>query len=130
MLYDTEVGEMITDRNETLPVKDTDLDTDLDNENLLVLKKRYSKGHARYVHGVHFTKEYLSCPTKTRLKEKVTGRNIYDLAMTVIRNVKNTGAVAEKWLDDGKTLPSGKSWDDLYDHVISKSSKIFNEKSN
>ena len=33
-------------------------------------------------------------------------------------------------MDDGEALPSGKSWDDLYDHVISKSSEISNEKSN
>ena len=33
-------------------------------------------------------------------------------------------------MDDGEVLPSGKSWDDLYDHIISKSTEISNEKSN
>ena len=59
-LYDTEVSGIITNRNTTLLGDDTDLD----NGNILILKKRYSKGHARYIHGVHFTKEFISCPTK------------------------------------------------------------------
>ena len=42
MLHDNEVDEMITDRNATLPTEDTDLD----DGNLFVLKKRYYKGHS------------------------------------------------------------------------------------
>ena len=60
----------------------------------------------------------------------MTGRNIYDVAMTCLKNIKKESTIAVEWLDDGETLPSGKSWDDLYDHIISKSCEISNEKSN
>ena len=50
--------------------------------------------------------------------------------MTLVRNIKKASAIAEEWLDDKVYLPSGKSWEDLYEHVISKSSEISNEKSN
>ena len=70
----------------------------------------------------------LSCPTKSRLSEIVIGRNIYNLVFAVIYNLKKSSAMADEWLDDGETLPSGKSWEDLYDHVLSNSREISNDK--
>jgi len=39
---------------------------------------------------------------------------------------KKTIVIAEEWLIDGE-LPSGKTWEDLYAHILSEGSKI-NEK--
>ena len=60
LLYNTEAGDVITNRDLLLPKEDN---TQLDDGEILVLKKRYSNGHARYVRGIHFTKESISCPT-------------------------------------------------------------------
>ena len=123
-LYDTEEGEQVTDRDSSVPA---DIAND-DDGKLFILKKRYSGGASTYVRGVHFNTESLSCPTKARLSEKVRGRNIFDLALTLVRNLKKAGAIADQWLDDGGNLPSGRTWDDLYDHVASKTIEISGEK--
>ena len=99
-----------------------------DNGEVFVLKQRYSGPSQRYVRGVHFTKQSLSCSTKVRLTKKVCGRSMSHLALLVIRNLKKAGAVADEWIDDGGGLPSGKTWDDLYDHVISNTYEISTEK--
>ena len=92
------------------------------------MKERYGQSNVRFILGKHFTRSSLSSPTKARLKEKVTGRYIYDLALTVIKNLKKASSIAEEWLDDDGNLPSGKNWDDLYDYVISQSHEISKEK--
>ena len=56
------------------------------------------------------------------------GRNIYDLELTLIRHLKKAGAIADKWLDDGGNFLSGRTWDDLYNHVVSKTHEISGEK--
>ena len=81
----------------------------------------------RFVSGVDFTVESLSVPTKVRIAEKITGRNIYDLAILSFRNIKKAMALATEWLNNGD-LPSGQTWDDLYSHLYLKSDEISNEK--
>ena len=85
------------------------------NCDLLVLKTRFSLSN-HYIAGVHFTVNSLSAPTKARPMDKITGRNIYDLAMSTIRNIKKAMAVTDEFLNNGD-LPSGQTWDDLYHHL-------------
>ena len=117
-LYDIEKSPLVTDRDTADATESTAPD------DIYVLKQRYSTSHMRFVRGKHFNKESLSAPTKARLKERVTGRNIYDLALQMIRNLKKASALADEWLDTEGNVPSGKTWEDLYDHVLSKSNDI------
>ena len=82
-LYTRENPCTITDRNtgtdDTVNTNDAGV--------ILVLKSRYSN-NKRYVAGINFTIDSLSSPTKKRLGEKITGRNIYDLALATIKNIK------------------------------------------
>ena len=112
----------------------TDIDTDIsqdptrdDNGTIFVIKEHYAGSGSRFVRDKHFTKASVVAPTKARPTEKVTGRNIIDLAQTVIRNLKKSCAMAEEWLNNGQ-LPSGKTWDDLYHHILSRSSEVSNER--
>ena len=77
------------------------------------------KTNMRFVSGTHFNKMSLSAPTKNKLTEKITGRNVLDLAKLALKNVKKAIVIAEEWLTDGE-LPSGRSYDDLYAHILSK----------
>ena len=72
-----------------------------------MLKSRFSLAN-KWIGGVHFTVESLSAPTKDRPTEKITGRNIYDLAMATIHNIKKAMAVADEFLNNGD-LPSGQT---------------------
>uniref|UniRef100_A0A6U5L0F0 Uncharacterized protein n=1 Tax=Corethron hystrix TaxID=216773 RepID=A0A6U5L0F0_9STRA len=122
-LFTIELSSNVTDRNvAAIPSSQNSADG-----SLFYLKNRYCTAKARFLRGKHFTKESLSSPTKTRPQDKITGRNVYDLAQSTLRNLKKVTAMAEEWLDDGK-LPSGRSWDDLYDHLISKSDEMSKEK--
>ena len=71
----------------------------------------------RYISGKHFTNSSIAAPSKTKPNDKVTGRSLIDLARTTLRNVKKAVVAAEEWLAGGD-LPSGKTWDDLYAHVL------------
>ena len=119
-LYDKEAPPTITDRN-------TQNASGNDDCNILVLKARFNEGN-RFVAGTNFNIATLSAPTKKRITELISGRNIYDLAMTALRNIKKALALAGEWLNDGD-LPSGQSWDDLYLHLFEKGCEISKEKS-
>ena len=120
--------------NKENPVQVTDRDTqsadavyaDVDDY-VLVLKDCFSEDQ-RYIAGRNFTIDSLSSPTKKRMNEKITGRNIYDLAMSTIKNVKKAMAIADEWLQDGK-IPSGACWEDLCQHIISETHLISSKKS-
>jgi hypothetical protein len=62
---------------------------------IYVLKKRYAQSNQRYICGKHVTKESLSSPTKANINDKVTGQYIYNLALTVIRNLKKVSAIGK-----------------------------------
>ena len=83
----------------------------------LMLHSRFCHDGCQYIVGKHFNIQTLSSPAKTKLDEKITGRNIYDLAIITLRNLKKATAFAEEWLNGGD-LPSGNTWDDLYSHLI------------
>ena len=72
----------------------------------------------------------LSAPTKAWLNKKVTGQNIYNLALQMVRNLKKVIALADQWLAKDDNLPSGNTWNDLNDYVFSKSTEISKEKNN
>ena len=78
-LYDFEEAGNVTDR-------DTQQSSGGTGGELLVLKTRFSLSN-HWVAGVHFNVYSLSAPTKARPNDKITGRNIYDLAMATVRNV-------------------------------------------
>ena len=77
----------------------------------------------KFISGTHFTNEILRCPTKNMSSDKCSGRFLLDLAKSTITNIKNAVVLAEEWLDDG-ALPSGKSWEDLYAHLLSRHADI------
>lgn len=118
-LYDTEEVGQVTNRDTQQSSADT-------GGELLVLKSRFSWSN-KWIAGVHFTVESLSAPTKARPTEKITGRNIYNLAMATIRNIKKAMAVADEFLNNGD-LPSGQTWDNLYHHLYEKGDDISKEK--
>lgn len=117
--------------NETIDDAET---CDVNETQQVLLKQRYGKDgkeshySPRYIRGEHFTVELLSSPTKSKVNEKATGRYIYDLAMSTLRNLKKAKALAEQYLDGNGHLPSGKCWDDLYSFLHDKSSEISTEK--
>ena len=123
LLYNIESSGQVTDIDADIsqdPTRD-------DNGTVFVIKEHYAGSGSRFVPGKYFTKETVVAPTKARQTEKVTGCNIMELAQTVIRNVKKNCAMVEEWLDNGQ-LPSGKTWDDLYHHILSRSSEVSNER--
>ena len=98
------------------------------NGSIFVLKQRYAKHNVQFVRGQHFTKEPLSAPMKARIYQKSTSRNVFELAQSTLRYLKKAIAFAEEFLDGG-SLPSGKNWDDLYDHLLDKVDELSKEKS-
>ena len=46
--------------------------------------------------GTHFNKMSLSAPTKNELNEKITGRNVIDLAKNSLRNLNKAIIIAEE----------------------------------
>ena len=99
---------MLYDIKPPTPVTDCNTEESIDDASVFVLKERYGQSNVRFILGKHFTKSSLSSPTKARLEEKVTGRYIYDLALTVINFLKKASSIAEEWLDDDGNLSSGK----------------------
>ena len=123
LLYDIKSKGQVTDRDANVnqnPTPDN-------NHTEFVIKEHFGGNGSCFVKGKHFNKESLVAPTKARKNEKVTGRNILDLALTVIQNVKKGCAMADEFMDNGQ-LPSGKSWDDLYQHILSRSGEISKER--
>ena len=112
---------VLTDRNHQN-------DDDQSNK-AFVVKSLFSKVDdiSNYTANVNFTIESLSAPTKSKLKEKITGRNIIDLASTALKNLKKAIAIVQEFLLDGE-LPSGTTWDDLYQFVLSKNNEIHDGK--
>lgn len=76
---------------------------------------------------MHFTVEILSAPTKAGPTENITGGNIYDLAMSKIRNIKKAMTVVDKFLNNGE-LPLGQTWDNIYHHLYEKGNDISKDK--
>ena len=72
---------------------------------------------------VHFDKKILCCPIKITTSEKYSGQYILDNARVALKNVKKEIGMSKEWLNSGE-LPSGKSWHDLYDHILSRADKI------
>ena len=106
--------------------RDADISNEDTNDEILVLKHIYAN-EKRYVAGEDLTVQLLSAPTKARLSESITGRNIYDLARSSLKHLKKAIALADDWLNNGE-LPSGNTWDDLYSHLYDKSDDISGEK--
>ena len=71
----------------------------------------------------YFTVETLCCPLKNKSLETCSGRYILNNERLALRNIKKAIVIAEEWLNDGE-LPSGKTWDDLYAHVLSEGNNI------
>lgn len=116
-LYDKEII-IVTDRN-------TATDTSTAPNNKLVLKQMFhckNSAH-RFVSGTHFSEEILCCPQKNTTSEKCSGRYILDNARLALRYIKKAIVIAEEWLNDGE-LPSDKSWEEMYEHLLSCSNEI------
>ena len=114
----------------------TDRDTDSNEVNTpntckLVLKPLFSNSAlltstTNFISKFHYDETVLSCPHKKVTDEKCSGRYIIDNARICIKHIKKAIVIADECLDDGG-LPSGRSWDDLYSHILSEYKQI-NEK--
>ena len=113
-IYDTSDDFLVTDRNaEPSAILDSQK-----GSHRLVVKDIFNKSENafRFVSGVHFTKDTVASASKSTI-EKCSGRTIIELGKNVLKNIKKASVIADEWLNDGD-LPSGKSYDDLYAHVV------------
>ena len=113
-IYDTSDDFLVTDQNAELSII---LDTQK-NGRCLVVKELFNKGenYFRFVSGIHFTTDNVALPSKSKI-EKCSGWIIIELGKNIIKHIKKTAGIADEWLNDGD-LPSDKSFDALYAHVI------------
>jgi len=122
-MYDVKGTTIVTDRDETGPAA---LDLSVGGTNhQLVLKHIFSPSDTpyRFTAGYHFSKEVLACPTKNLRSEKCSGRYLFDLAKAALANIQKAAVVAKGWMDGGE-LPSGRTYDDLYAHLLARSHDI------
>ena len=80
-LFDIDEVRHIIKRNTPHTHVDTEKDT-------IVLKEIFLLDAKYFVAGTHFNIKSLSAPTKARLDQKVTGRNVFDLAFLTLKNLK------------------------------------------
>ena len=105
---------MVTDYN-TEPANILDTQK---NSCRLVVKELFNKGDNafRFVSSIHFTKDTVASPSKSKI-EKCSSQTIIELGKNVLNNILKDAVIADKWLNDGE-LPSSKTFDNLYAHVI------------
>ena len=128
-LSDVKKSPQVTDRiTRSASTRSAPLSESDQNGSIFVLNQRYAKHNVQFVRGQHFTKESLSAPTKARIDQEITGRNVLELTQSTLGNLKKAIAFADEFLDSG-SLPSGKNWDDLYDYLLEKIEELSKEKS-
>ena len=69
--------------------------------------------------GQYFTTTKTGSPSKTKCEEKATSHTVIYLAKLSLKYVKEAVVRAEEFIYGGD-LPAGKTWDDLYTHVVLK----------
>ena len=70
-----------------------------------------------YKSDIHFDLRMILSPSKTKLKDKCSGRFLWDLSRAAICNIKKAAIIADEWLVNNDT-PSGTNWEDLYHHLL------------
>jgi hypothetical protein len=100
---------------ETINVTDENAST---NEVLVLKEVLHRQKNVRYTVGEHITERLVSSSTLkgTNLVEGRTIKNNSELAK---RNAVKCIAFAKIWMNGKDELPSGQTWDDLYEHVYS-----------
>ena len=116
-IYDIGVN-VVTDRNTACIDDATIVEPSSSSTNKLVVKEYFNpiNNGCHYTAGVHFNSDTVSASSKSST-DKCAGRSIIELGKIVLKNVKKAVVIAEEWLNNGE-LPSGKTWDDLYAHII------------
>jgi len=111
---------------ESVTVSITDKD-DKAGSSRLKLKSIFScEPKKTYYCGEDFKLEYLSLKARKLDSGLIVGRNIFDMAKLVIKNVKKAMAFGKEFVqkkgnnDDDWTLSSGMTLDDLVEHVLSQ----------
>ena len=74
----------------------------------LVLKSLFKKldNVNNHTTKVYFTVESLLAPNKSKLNEKVTGKNIVDLAILALKYLKSAIDFTEEFINDGEFPPN------------------------
>lgn len=120
-LYDKVSANIATNRN----TRSHGIDKVDECDEILELHQRYFLGE-RYASDGYFTKEMLSASTKARTKDKVMGRDIIDMALNLIFNLKKSMAFGEEKLNGGE-LPLRMTWDDHYVYMSTLGDKLSEE---
>eukprot|EP00588_Corethron_pennatum_P014731 CAMPEP_0194271204 /NCGR_PEP_ID=MMETSP0169-20130528/5044_1 /TAXON_ID=218684 /ORGANISM="Corethron pennatum, Strain L29A3" /LENGTH=408 /DNA_ID=CAMNT_0039013497 /DNA_START=40 /DNA_END=1266 /DNA_ORIENTATION=- len=117
---------------EFVVVTDNNLSSEYSNCKLVLKKYFFPENEfERIVAHEHFDLDSLSSPTKASNGTRASGRYLRDLSQHALRNIKKAVIIAEEWLKSNEAPPSGRVWDDLYAHVLSrwedinKTEKIF-----
>lgn len=101
---------------ETINVTDEDAST---NKVLVLKEVLHRQKNVKFIVGKDITERLVSSSTLKRTN-LVEGRTIKNNSELAKRNALKCIAYAKVWMKGKNELPSGQSWDDLYEHVYSQ----------